>query len=157
LLPPEISGTQQVVATHAPCCRPTVRSCHIQIGSTGQKANSKEKPEMSELPTAMLPLDDAIEPTSHTETVLKTPLPLAGVEVKPAPTLITEQEVRFATAAAVRPPTTRWWTRATHVLAGTARRMFVTTSAESRPPRRHYPRQYDFIEDARMAREMDRL
>jgi hypothetical protein len=102
---------------------------------------------MSELPTAtMLPLDDAIEPP-----------PAADVAVQPAPTLITEQEVLFATAAAVRPPTTRWWTRATDVLASTGRRMFVTIGAAARPPQRHYPRRYDFIEDARMAREMYRL
>jgi hypothetical protein len=113
---------------------------------------------MSELQTAtMLPLDDAIEPTSQTETVLEAPSPLADVEVKSAPTFITEQELLFATAAALRPPTTRWWTRATRVLAGTARRIFVTTAAEPRPPRRSYPRRYDFLEDARMAREMDRL
>jgi hypothetical protein len=143
----EMPGPKQVVITHVPCCRPTVRSCHVQIGSTGQEANSKEKPEMSEFPTAtMLSLNDAIEPVSHTETVLETPSPLADVEVKPAPTLITEQEVLFATAAAVRPPTTRWW-----------RRMFVTIGAAARPPQPHYPRRYDFIEDARMAREMYRL
>ena len=56
---------------------------------------------MSELQTAtMLPLDDAIEPTSQTETVLEAPSPLADVEVKSAPTFITEQELLFATAAA---------------------------------------------------------
>jgi hypothetical protein len=102
---------------------------------------------MSEFPMAtMLPLNDAIEPVSRTETVLETPSPLADVEVKPAPTLITEQEVLFATAAAVRPPSLRWW-----------RRMFVTIGAAARPPQPHYPRRYDFIEDARMAREMYRL
>jgi hypothetical protein len=102
---------------------------------------------MSELPTAtLLPLDDAIEPVSHTEADLEMPSPLADVAVRPAPTLITEQEVLFATAAAVRPPTTRWW-----------RRMFVAIGTAARPPQRHYPRRYDFIEDARMAREMYRL
>lgn len=101
---------------------------------------------MSELPTAtVLP--------SHAEVVLETPSPLADVEAKPAPTLITEQEVLLGTAAALRPPSTRWWTRVTV----TARSMFVTTAADPRPQRRHYPPRYDFIEDARMAREMYRL
>src|ERR1700758_1691282 len=114
-----------------------------------RRPTSKEKPEMSELPTATtLPLADAIEPMSHTKADLEAPSPLADAAVKPAPTLITEQEVLFATAAAMRPPTTRWWTRATHMLASTARRMFVTTGAAARPPQPHYPRRYDFIEDA---------
>jgi hypothetical protein len=113
---------------------------------------------MSTLPTAtQLPLDDDIEPTPDAEVVLETGSPLADVDVQPAPTLITEQKVAFATAAAVPLPSTRWWTRATRVLAVTARRMFVTTAADSRPKRRHYPPRYDFLEDARMAREMHRL
>jgi hypothetical protein len=112
---------------------------------------------MSDLLTAtILPEDDGIEPAFHAEVVLETPSPLADVEAKPAPTLITEQEVLLGTAVALRPPSTRWWTR----LGLASRRMFVTTAADQRPERperRHYPRQYDFIADARMAREMDRL
>lgn len=106
-------------------------------------------------------LREGYEPTPHAEAVLdETPSPLADVEVKPAPTLITEQEVIFGTAAALSPPPTRWWTRAARVLAvilAAPTRMFVTTAADSRPKRRHYPQRYDFIEDARMAREMHRL
>lgn len=111
---------------------------------------------MSELQTMTpLALDDEIEPTPHAEVVLETPSPLAEVEAKPAPTLITEQEVAFGTAAAVRPPSTRWWTRAARAFAA-PRRMSVTTEADSRPTRRHYPQRLDFLEDSRMAREMYR-
>ena len=109
---------------------------------------------MSDLLTAtILPEDDGIEPAFHAEVVLETPSSLADVDAKPAPTLITEQEVLLGSAVALRPPSTRWWTR----LGLASRRMFVTTAADQRPERRHYPRQYDFIADARMAREMDRL
>ncbi len=113
---------------------------------------------MSKLPKATpLPLDDEIEPTPHAEVVLETPSPLADVEVQPAPTLITEQEVIFGTAAAVPPPSTRWWTRATRVVAVAMGRVFTASEKDPRPKRRHYPPRYDFIEDARMAREMHRL
>ena len=100
-------------------------------------------------------------PKPHAEVVLdETPSPLADVEVKPAPTLITEQEVIFGTAAALSPPSTRWWTRVAPVLAvilAAPTRMFVTTAADSQPNRRHYPPRLDFVEDSRMAREMHRL
>jgi hypothetical protein len=109
---------------------------------------------MSELLTApLLPEDKEIEPTSHAEVVPETPSALADVEAKPAPTLITEQEVLLGTAVALRPPSIRWWTR----LALALRDMYAVTTTDQRPERRHYPRQYEFIEDARMAREMDRL
>jgi hypothetical protein len=105
-------------------------------------------------------LREGDQPTSHAEVVLdETPSPLADVEVKPAPTLITEQEVIFGTAAALSPPSIRWWTRVARVLAvilAAPTRMFVTTAADSRPKRRHYPSRLDFLEDSRMAREMDR-
>jgi hypothetical protein len=106
-------------------------------------------------------LPNGDRPIPHAEVVLvETPSPLADVEVKPASTLITEQEVIFGTAAALSPPSTRWWTRAARVLAvilAAPTRMFVTTAADSRPKRRHYPPRLDFLEDSRMAREMHRL
>ncbi|HEX3545949.1 MAG TPA: hypothetical protein VHU62_05150 [Mycobacterium sp.] len=76
----------------------------------------------------------------------------------PAPTtLITEQEVRFSTAAAVAlpPARTRGFGDVVHALAEKVRVVFA--SSEKAPAKRHYPKRYDFIEDARMAREMDRL
>jgi len=109
---------------------------------------------MSELQTATtLPKDDGIEPTAHAEVLTAAPSPFAEGEAKSAPTLITEQEVLFGTAVTLRPPSTRWWVR----LAVTTRRLFATSAAEQRPEQRHYPRRLEFIEDARMSREMDRL
>lgn len=66
-------------------------------------------------------------------------------------TLITEQEVALATAAAVGlpSPTTHWWTRAIRAVR--------TPSAGNRPARRDLPRRYVFLENALMAREMERL
>jgi hypothetical protein len=111
---------------------------------------------MSTLPTATpLALDDEIEPTPHAEVVLETPSPSAEVEAKPAPTLITEQEVVFGTAAALS-PSTRWWRRAARVLAASTR-VSVTTAGDSRSKPRHYPPRLDFLDHSRMAREMDRL
>lgn len=79
--------------------------------------------------------------------------------VTSAPGLITEQEVVFATAAAVRtrPTTTRWWTEATLVVLGAIHRMFATLASNARPGRRHYPKRYAYLEHACLAREMDRL
>ena len=109
---------------------------------------------MSKLQTATTLLeDDVLEPTSHAEVIIATRHSPADVEAKSIPTLITEQEVLFGTVATLRPPSPRWWAR----LAVNTRRVFATSAADQRPERRRYPRQLDFVEDARMAREMDRL
>jgi hypothetical protein len=74
--------------------------------------------------------------------------------------LITEQQVLFATAAAVplQPATTgRGWIEAVRALGASLRAAFVTSSNEPRPKRQHYPARNDFLEDSRMAREMLRL
>jgi hypothetical protein len=73
------------------------------------------------------------------------------------PVLITEQQVMFATAAAVplQPArTSRRWTEALRAFLTAA---FVKSSNEGQPKRRHYPSRNDFLEDSRMAREMMRL
>ncbi|OBK44299.1 hypothetical protein A5655_14455 [Mycobacterium sp. 1081908.1] len=57
-----------------------------------------------------------------------------AVEVSPAEVLISTQQVVFSTAAALG-----------------ARR------DSAGPPRRHYPKRYGFLENALMAREMERL
>jgi hypothetical protein len=79
--------------------------------------------------------------------------------VTSAPVLITEQEVAFGTAAAVRtrPMTTRWWTATTSVVLAAIHRMVATVASGAGPARRHYPKHYTFLEHACMAREMDRL
>ncbi|MBV9514157.1 MAG: hypothetical protein JO280_08985, partial [Mycobacteriaceae bacterium] len=73
----------------------------------------------------------------------------ATTEVAPsAPTLITEQEVMFSTAAAVPARRQRWWTR---------RGASAAKPTDSAPKRRHYPARMDYLEHSRMAREMHRL
>jgi hypothetical protein len=67
------------------------------------------------------------------------------------PVLITEQEVVFSTAAATaRTTTTRWWHKA-------IRRLFLASTADGRPARRHYPKHCAFLDQSCLAREMDRL
>jgi hypothetical protein len=82
----------------------------------------------------------------------------AAVEVSPrTPALITEQQVLFATAAAVplQPArTSRRWTESARAFLTAA---FVKSGSESQPRRRHYPSRNDVFEDSRMAREMMRL
>jgi hypothetical protein len=70
------------------------------------------------------------------------------------PVLITEQEVMFATAAALQPAKSgrRW----TDVFGATVRAMFVSSTDQPRE-RRHYPPRIDFLESSRMSREMYRL
>jgi hypothetical protein len=68
----------------------------------------------------------------------------------PAPVLITEQEVMFATRVAI---STRF--------AAVPRRMLDAIRVAAAPPqprpRRHYPMDTGYLEHSRMAREMDRL
>ena len=79
--------------------------------------------------------------------------------VSAPPILISEPEVAFSTVAAVgaQQRTTRWWIRATRVIAATPSLVFATLTADSRRPRSDCPRRYRFLEDALMAREMHRL
>jgi hypothetical protein len=75
-------------------------------------------------------------------------------EVTRAPVLITEQEIVFSTAAAVRvrPAETR------RGLIAVLRGIFVNSTANAEKPRRHYPPRRDsYLEHAAMAREMHRL
>jgi hypothetical protein len=70
------------------------------------------------------------------------------------PVLITEQQVLFATAAAVPlQPVRREWTRA----IGAGVRAIFTSSTDAPRERKHYPARNDFLESSRMAREMYRL
>src|SRR3954471_24509772 len=83
------------------------------------------------------------------------------VEVTPhAPVFITEQQVLFATAAAVplHPvKTSRTWTESLRVIVASLRAALMTSSHDARPKPRHYPVRNDYLEDSRMAREMFRL
>ena len=76
----------------------------------------------------------------------------------PAISLITPQKVLFATAAAkpVQPIPTARWAATTDAVVGAIRRMFLTSTADTRPARRHYPTPSGFLEHSRMKREMRR-
>jgi hypothetical protein len=86
-----------------------------------------------------------------------------GVGVEPVvksvlaevPTLITEQQVIFGTAAALRIPgkkTAEQW-----IALLRPRRLFMHSRADERAAKhRHYPHHYVFLEQALMAREMER-
>jgi hypothetical protein len=79
--------------------------------------------------------------------------------VSPAPVVISEQEVVLGTAAALRPrpKTRRRWFEAVNVLRAAMQRSLAPSTQETRPVRREYPKRYTFLENACMAREMDRL
>lgn len=65
-------------------------------------------------------------------------------------TLITEQEVLIASAVALAGPSVR-----RHPVRDVLRAMFSSNEKSDGP--RHYPKRYEFIESALMAREMHRL
>ena len=75
------------------------------------------------------------------------------------PVLISELEVALGTAAALRarPKNRRRWFEATQVRLAAMRRSPAPSTHEGRPARRDYPKHYAFLENACMAREMDRL
>src|ERR1700760_757837 len=71
----------------------------------------------------------------------------------PSPVLVTEQQVMFGTAAAVRP-------RSTHIslTRRLSRALLVVAAALTPPPLRpSYPRSGSYLERGRMSREMERL
>jgi hypothetical protein len=91
--------------------------------------------------------------------VVEQPADIAEVAPR-TPVLITEQQVLFATAAALplQPAkTSRRWTEVMRAIGASVRAAFVTSSDEARPARRHYPARNEYLEDSRMAREMLRL
>jgi hypothetical protein len=86
--------------------------------------------------------------------------PADVVETSPrTPVLITEQQVLFATAAAVPLPakSSRRWTAAVRAIGASLIAAFATSSNEARPKRRQYPPRTDFLGDSRLSREMMRL
>jgi hypothetical protein len=79
--------------------------------------------------------------------------------VPPTPVLISEHEVALATAVALQaqPSTRRRWIDATHGLLVAVQRSFAAPAHHDRPGRREYPKHYAFLENACMARAMERL
>jgi hypothetical protein len=79
--------------------------------------------------------------------------------VSPAQVLISEQEVALGTAVALRarPKSRRRWFGAVNILRAAKQRSLASSTQETRPVRRACPKRYTFLENACMAREMDRL
>jgi hypothetical protein len=95
-----------------------------------------------------------IRPTSET-VVDASPTPAPVTTPTQEPVLITEQQVLFSTAAVALPPAkTRRWTDTIGSVAAAVGAWFVEAA---NPPRPRYTKRYDFLEHARMSREMDRL
>jgi len=99
---------------------------------------------MSDSPTGLATTADVVD-----EPVPQPP----SVEVSSTEVLITEQEVVFSTAAAM--PLQR--KNIARRLAAIMRQLFATSTDASRPRRPDYPKRYEFLENALMASEMDRL
>ena len=75
--------------------------------------------------------------------------------VAEAPILITEQEVLFSSAAAVSISSKK--TAGQWIALLRPRRPFTRSTVDERPAKhRHYPQHYVFLEQALMAREMER-
>jgi hypothetical protein len=85
------------------------------------------------------------------------PAPPVSTNSAEAPTLITEQQVLFGSAAAVAlpPAKTRRFSDAVHAVAGAVGAWLV--SAAKPPAQRRYPKRHVWLENALMSREMDRL
>ena len=103
---------------------------------------------MSDSPTKPATTADAVD-----EPVPQPPSAAPSAEVSSTEVLIPEQEVVFSTAAAVGVRREDIGGR----LVAIMRRLFATSTDASRPRPRHHPNRYEFLEDACMAREMERL
>ena len=101
---------------------------------------------MTEMATTSGPeVDESRETSSLTSTPTSTE----------TQTLITEQQVLLSTAAVALPAKTRRWSHVVDAISGALHAVFA--SAEKPPARRHYPNRHAWLENALMAREMDRL
>ena len=121
------------------------------LGSLSDADRREFEAHLGECPSCR----DAVTELSGMPAVLSLLDPSAApsVEVSSTEVLITEQEVVFSTAAAVGVHRENIGRR----LAAIMRRPFATATDASRPRPRYYPKRYDFLEHALMAREMDRL
>jgi hypothetical protein len=121
---------------------------------------AQESTQMSEVPPATDETPHVVEDadvTPREDVILRSAPPRVEVEVSPAPTLITEQQVVFSTKAAAAARHTRWWTGAFSIIAVATRRIFVSSRTDSRPTRRDYPPRHSYLEYSRMEREMHKL
>jgi hypothetical protein len=76
-----------------------------------------------------------------------------SVEAPSTEVLISTQQVVFGTAATAGARRESIGARFVAIM----RRMVMTSTDEASPQRRHHPKHYAFLEQALMAREMDRL
>ncbi len=95
-----------------------------------------------------------VSPTGLDEPMSQRPSAAPSVAVTSTEVLISTQQVVFNTATALG--VVRRKSLGGRLVALT-RRMLTTSTEESAPPRRHYPKRYGFLEKALMAREMERL
>jgi hypothetical protein len=103
---------------------------------------------MLDSPTGLAGTTDPVD-----EPMPQSPSAAPSVEVSSTEVLITPQEVLFSTAAAVGVRRENIGAR----LVAMMRRIFATSTDASRPRPQYEPKRYGFLEDALMAREMDRL
>lgn len=91
--------------------------------------------------------------TLGTETGNQTPNTTSApaVEQSTDAAVITEQQVLFASAAALAPAPAR-----RHSVASAVRAMFVNPEKTPHPPK-HYPQRFAYLEKSAMSREMYRL
>jgi hypothetical protein len=104
---------------------------------------------MSNLSLPIKAKQDAIANVAVSTEDLARP-PTLETEARP-PVLISEQEVRLGTAAAVSPPSIPITGRMVGVLRA------VATALRPPPPRPHYARRAYYLEHSAMSREMGRL
>jgi hypothetical protein len=101
-------------------------------------------------------LADTTEPLDEPRKPAPQPLPAAPSPADAAASgevLITAQQVRFSTAAAAGVPREHTGSR----FVAVARRMFATSTKAPRPRSQYHAKRYAYIENAAMARAMERL
>jgi hypothetical protein len=96
------------------------------------------------LPSTTDPVDESIH---------QSPSAAPSVEVSSPEVLITTQQVAFSTAAAVGVRRESIGAR----LVASMRRALAASADASRPRPQPYPKRYTYLENALMAREMERL
>ena len=105
----------------------------------------------------MTTLDTKAGTTTQTPKSQSAPAPAVEQSTDTA-TLITEQQVMFASSAAVAPAPAKphFWSRAAHAVATPVHAVFARPERQPRP-QKHYPQRYAYLDHSAMSRAMDRL
>jgi hypothetical protein len=117
--------------------------------SPGQRGDTAEK--VNEMLLSATGLPGTTDPVD--ESMPQPPSAAPSLEVSSTEVLITPQEVAFSTAAAAGVRRGSIGAR----LVASVRRVFAIPADASHPRPQHYPRRYGFLENALMAREMEKL